>query len=204
MDTLHYSFSEFDSRLRLHLQSGLLAAVTYILFCSRPGFAASNTLGLADGFLSFNTSIFAVQLVKDSQTLYSLIPRANNSSFDFIPTDQMTLRQNDSNYHLGDITYRVRKVGSTTWLSGDSSSARKPVTALKTSGSVFAAANLAHTLPANALLNITRQWVLEDNQLQLLFSVQNTQSVAVEIGSLGAPLEFNNVCGIYPSQCERY
>ncbi|KJA28438.1 hypothetical protein HYPSUDRAFT_51246 [Hypholoma sublateritium FD-334 SS-4] len=105
----------------------------------------------------------------------------------------MSLRQSNGNYHLGDITFRVRKVGSTTWLDGDSSSARKPVTALPISGSVFAAANLAPTLPANSLLNITRKWALQTDQLQLLFSVQNSQSFAVEIGSLGAPLEFNNI-----------
>ena len=29
----------------------------------------------------------------------------------------------------------------------------------------------------------------------LLFDVTNSQKQAVEIGSLGAPLEFNNVCG---------
>lgn len=155
--------------------------------------SAQDTLGLADGFLSFNTSIFAAQLVKDSQTLYSLKPLVNNASFDFIPADQMSLRQSNGNYHLGDITFRVRKVGSTTWLDGDSSSARKPVTALPISGSVFAAANLAPTLPTNSFLNITRKWALQTDQLQLLFSVQNSQSFAVEIGALGTPLEFNNV-----------
>ena len=155
--------------------------------------SAQDTLGLADGFLSFNTSIFAVQLVKDSQTLYSLKPLANNTSFDFIPADQMSLRQSNGNYHLGDITFRVRKVGSTTWIDADSSSARKPVTALAVSHSVFAATNLAPTLPDNSLLNITRKWSLQTDQLQLLFSVQNSQSFPVEIGALGSPLEFNNV-----------
>ncbi|KAF8963898.1 hypothetical protein BDZ97DRAFT_1904713 [Flammula alnicola] len=155
--------------------------------------AQTNTLGLADGFISFNTSIFSVQLVKDSQTLYSLKPRANNSVFDFIPADQMSLRQSNGNYHLGDITFRVRKTGSTTWLNGDSSTARKAVIPLPISGTTLAAANLSPTLPSNSLLNITRQWVLQDNQLQLLFSVQNSQTVPVEIGALGAPLEFNNI-----------
>ncbi|KAF9486549.1 hypothetical protein BDN70DRAFT_870133 [Pholiota conissans] len=172
---------------------GLAAAVTLAFLFQPVSAQTTGTLGLADGFLSFNTSIFSVQLVKDSQTLYSLKPRANNTSFDFIPADQMTLRQNNGNYHLGDITFRVRKVGSTTWLNGDSSSARKPVTALPISGSTLAAANLSPTLPSNSLLNITRQWVLKDNQLQLLFTVQNPQTVAVEIGALGAPLEFNNI-----------
>lgn len=155
--------------------------------------AQTGTLGLSHGFLSFNTSTFAVQLVKDSQTLYSLKPRSVTTGFDFIPADQMTARQGNLNYHLGDITFRVRKVGSTPWVTGDSSAARVTVNPLPASGSTFAAADLSPTLPSDSLLNITRRWVFENNQLELLFDVQNSQSVAVEIGSLGAPLEFNNV-----------
>ncbi|KAF8206779.1 hypothetical protein K438DRAFT_1577098 [Mycena galopus ATCC 62051] len=151
----------------------------------------SGTLGLADGFLSFNTSAFGVQLVKDSQTLYSLSPAG--STFDFIPTDMMTSRQNDGNYHLGDITFRARKVGSTAWISGDSSTARKKLTATTVSGSTLAEANLGPTLPTTSLLNITRRWVSDSQGIQLLFDVTNSQTVAVEIGSLGAPLEFNNI-----------
>ncbi|KAJ3539401.1 hypothetical protein NM688_g6365 [Phlebia brevispora] len=44
--------------------------------------------GLVDGFISFNASTFAVHLVKDSQTAYSLKPV--NGSFDFVPADMMT------------------------------------------------------------------------------------------------------------------
>ncbi|KAF8167585.1 hypothetical protein B0H34DRAFT_23059 [Crassisporium funariophilum] len=155
--------------------------------------AQTNTLGLADGFLSFNTSTFAVQLVKDSQTLYSLKPRASGSAFDFIPADKMSLRQSNGNYHLGDVTFRVRKSGSTTWVNGDTSSSRRPVTALPAVAPVLAAANLSPTLPSNSLISITREWVLQDNQLQLLFLIKNSQTVPVEIGALGLPLEFNNI-----------
>ncbi|KAJ7784099.1 hypothetical protein B0H16DRAFT_1782821 [Mycena metata] len=151
----------------------------------------TGTLGLADGFLSFNTSTFSVQLVKDSQTLYSLSPAG--STFDFIPTDMMTERQNNGNYHLGDITFRARKVGTTTWISGDSSTARKKLTAQAVSGSTLAAANLSPTLPTTSLLNITRRWVSDSEGIELLFDVTNSQTVAVEIGALGAPLEFNNI-----------
>lgn len=154
--------------------------------------AQSNTLGLGDGFLSFNTSTFEAQLVKDSQTLYSLKP-LSNTSFDFVPADQMSARQSDGNYHIGDITFRARKTGSTAWISGDSSTARKPVIPLPASGSILASANLSPTLPSNSLLNITRQWTVVNNTLQLLFIVKNSQTVPIEIGALGMPLEFNNV-----------
>ncbi|KAJ3757211.1 hypothetical protein EV360DRAFT_95345 [Lentinula raphanica] len=151
----------------------------------------SNTLGLSDGFLSFNTSTFAVQLVKDSQTLYSL--STIDGGFNFIPSDMMSERANNGNYHLGDITFRARTVGSTAWTSGDTSTSRVKLTVSSVSGTTKAAANLAPTLPRNSLLNITRRWVVDDNVLQLLFDVTNSQTTAVEIGSLGAPLEFNNI-----------
>ncbi|KAF9469658.1 hypothetical protein BDZ94DRAFT_1242947 [Collybia nuda] len=148
-------------------------------------------LGISNGFLSLTTPTFSVQLVKDSQTLYSLKARSN--SFDFIPGDKMTARQSNNQYHLGDITFRARQVGSSAWISSSSASARRPVTPLTVSGSTLAAADLAPTLPSTSLLSITRRWVLEDNVLQLLFDVKNSQNAAVEIGALGIPLEFNNI-----------
>ncbi|KAJ3512831.1 hypothetical protein NLJ89_g3297 [Agrocybe chaxingu] len=165
----------------------LLASVT------QHATAQGNTLGLANGFLSFSVSDFSVQLVKDSQTLYSLKSRGNTSAFDFIPADKMTQRQGNRNYHLGDITFRARRTGTTAWIGGDTAAARRPVTALSVSGSTLAAANLAPTLPSDSLLDINRQWVVQENRLQLLFAVKNSQTVAVEIGALGIPLEFNNI-----------
>ena len=152
------------------------------------------TLGLSDGFITLDTPVFSVQLVKDSQTLYSLV--AKNSSFDFVPTDQMTLRQYNGNYHLGDVTFRVREVGSATWISGDSSTDRHTITPLPISGPTLAAADLALTLPLSSPLNITRRWVVSDGEFQLLFDVTNPGKSSLEIGSLGAPLEFNNVSGV--------
>ncbi|KAI0347870.1 hypothetical protein BDW22DRAFT_1424125 [Trametopsis cervina] len=155
--------------------------------------AQTPTLGLNDGFLSFNTPQFAAQLVKDSQTLYSLKPTNSSSNFDFVPSDQMTLRQYNGNYHLGDITFRARPVGATSWASEDTSTARRPVTPLSVSGTTLAAADLAPTLSSGSLLGITRRWVLNNDTLELLFDVKNTQNVSVEIGALGVPLEFNNI-----------
>ena len=104
----------------------------------------------------------------------------------------MSLRQYNGNYHLGDITIRARTVGSSNWVSSDSAANRKPVSVLPAGGSTLAAANLAPTLPGS-LLNVTRRWVINNNQLNLLFDIKNSQKTAVEIGALGAPLEFNNV-----------
>ncbi|KAA1478083.1 hypothetical protein DENSPDRAFT_657361 [Dentipellis sp. KUC8613] len=177
------------------LRTSIRTLLVFTAACAPLQYAAAQnpTLGLSDGFLTFNTSTFAVQLVKDSQTLYSLKPQNEANGFDFIPYDVMSQRQYNGNYHLGDITFRARVAGTTAWISGDSSAARKNVTALPASGNTLGAANLGPTLPANSLLNITRRWVLEDGQLQLLFDVANAQNQSVEIGALGAPLEFNNI-----------
>ncbi|KAJ6606824.1 hypothetical protein B0H10DRAFT_2074531 [Mycena sp. CBHHK59/15] len=195
LPTLHPSYQKI---MRRTLEVMLLASLMLAVHTAR---GQSGTLGLSDGFLSFNTSAFSIQLVKDSQILYSLKPAG--SSFDFIPTDMhvcpslkrkmMTSRQSNGNYHLGDVTFRARKVGSTAWISGDTSTARKNLVVGPASGSTLASANLAPTLPSSSLLNITRRWVSDSSGIQLLFDVTNSQAVAVEIGALGAPLEFNNI-----------
>jgi hypothetical protein len=118
---------------------------------------ALTQLGLQIGCLSLKTSRFSMQLVKDSQTLYSL--KTLSGGFDLIPGDKMTQRQGNGQYHLGDITFRARLLGSTNWISGDSAAARHPVTTL-VSGSALASANLAPALPPNPLLSITRRWAL--------------------------------------------
>jgi len=168
------------------LSSLILVAVRLVLFA-----AAQDTLGLADGFLNFTSPDFRIAIVRDSQTLYSL--RTASGNFDFMPSDIMSQRAANGNYHLGDIYFRARISGQSAWQTGDSSAARKKLTALPESGTTLAAANMAPTLPTGSLLNITRRWVLANNKLQLLFDVTNSQSQTVEIGALGAPLEFNNV-----------
>ncbi|TFY80231.1 hypothetical protein EWM64_g3784 [Hericium alpestre] len=147
-------------------------------------FAQTATLGLSNGFVTFNSSTFTIQLVNDSHTLYSLKPRNETSDFDFIPASVMDQRQYNGNYHLGDITFRARRAESSAWISGDSSAARQKVIALPATGNTLAAANLSPTLPSDSLLNITRRWVLQDGELQLLFDVRNSQNSSVEIGAL--------------------
>ncbi|KAF7762245.1 hypothetical protein Agabi119p4_8838 [Agaricus bisporus var. burnettii] len=117
----------------------------------------------------------------------------SGSNFDFIPGDKMSQREGNHRYHLGDITFRARQVGHSEWISGDSSTIRRKVTPLPVSGNTLAAANLSPTLPSESLLDITRRWVDHDGQVQLLFDIKNSQNFAVEIGSLGVPLEFNNI-----------
>ena len=108
------------------------------------------------------------------------------------PYDVMSKRDSDGQYHLGDVTFRARIAGSSTWISGDTAQARKKIQAIVASGNTLAAADLSPTLPSNSLINVIRRWVVSDGHLQMLLDVTNNQDSAVEIGSLGAPLEFNN------------
>jgi hypothetical protein len=167
----------------------LLTILTVVLTVAQ---CAVGQLGIPNGFITLDTPSFTVQLVKDSQTLYSLKPKSN-PSFDYVPSDVMTSRQANGNYHLGDVTFRARQVGTTAWVNSDSSTARKPVTALATSATTLASASLAPTLPTTALLSVTRSWVLNGGQLELHFTVTNSKAFSVEIGAIGAPLEFNNI-----------
>ncbi|KAF5340490.1 hypothetical protein D9758_014565 [Tetrapyrgos nigripes] len=181
---------------RAHIIMRAVLGAAFIVFCLSASHSVlgQGTLGLNHGFVNVTTTDFTVSLVKDSQTLFSLSPRSGaGAGFNFIPSDKMSQRSNNQQYHLGDLTFRVRQVGTSAWVSGDTSTARKVVTAQAASGTTLAAANLAPTLPTNSLLSVTRRWVANGTQLQLLFDVTNSQNFAVEIGALGAPLEFNNI-----------
>ncbi|QRV97243.1 glycoside hydrolase family 43 protein [Ceratobasidium sp. AG-Ba] len=152
------------------------------------------SLGLANGYLGLDIgSTTSVRLVKESQVLASFKP---SSSFDFAPFDRLAQRQYNGNYHTGDIALRIRQVGTTTWTSGDSAVARKPVTALAVSGSTLASANLAPTLPTaiTSYLDINRSWVRSSTGvLGLRFALQNKGTTAIEIGSLEFPITFNSI-----------
>ncbi|TRM60262.1 hypothetical protein BD626DRAFT_549885 [Schizophyllum amplum] len=147
-------------------------------------------LGLGNGTLDFTTPAFTVSLVRDSQTLYSLV---NSAGFDYVPGDVMANRSSNGQYHLGDITFRARLEGASAWTEGDSAAARAPVAVIPGDADTLAAANLSPTLGGDPILNITRRWVQDGDGIKLLFDVVNSQDSAVEIGALGAPLEFNNI-----------
>ena len=172
------------------------------------------TLGLADGFLELDTPDFHVRLVKDSQTLAGLEPKGvagydfaprrrggpastnvTHQAFDFTPADQLTNRQGDRFYHLGDLTFRWRANSGDSWVDCSTAAARKPVAALPAAASVLASADLAATLDPSCPLQVIRTWKVEDGKLVLQFDVRNKSAAAVEIGALGIPLIFNNNAG---------
>lgn len=154
--------------------------------------ANTDNLRLKDGYISFSTANFDIELVKDAQVLASLKPVG--SSFDFLPFDYLSFRAGNGQYHNGDITYRYRSTSDQTWIDGDSSQARKSVLAItNTNGSTLAAANLSPTLPSGSPLQIIRQWLDVDGDLGLSFTIANQGSSSLEIGSLGFPTEFNSI-----------
>lgn len=163
--------------------------------------AQGDDLGLSNGYISLSTKNFDLELVRDAQLLVSL--KAAGGSFDFLPFGYLPVRAGDGQYHWGDVTFRYRNVGSTAWINGDSSAARNPVTALSAASNttVLAASGLAPTLPTDtSALNITRQWLDVDGDLGLSFTLTNTVNTSLEIGSLGFPVEFNNIFTNYTSE----
>lgn len=188
--------------------SSLISAIfagSVLLTCFTPAVLAQNDdLGISKGYTSLTTENFELELVTDAQVLVSL--KAAGGSFDFLPFGYLSVRAGDGQYHWGDVTFRYRTVGSTAWINGDSTTARKPVTVLSTTGNgtnetVLASSNLKPTLPSQASgISIVRQWLDVDGDLGLSFTVTNTGSKSIELGSLGFPVEFNNIFTNYTAE----
>jgi Family of unknown function (DUF5695) len=151
-----------------------------------------STLGLDQGYIELNTPDFKLKLVKASQTVAALMPKAA-TNFDFTPGDLIERRAANGYHHLGDLTFIVRKAGSGTWLEYDTAHSRKPVAPLPPDGKTLAAADLSATLPADTPVHVVRSWALEDGRLVLRFELKNQTSEPLVIGGLGIPLIFNNI-----------
>lgn len=150
-----------------------------------------DNLGLGDGYLTLTTTNFQAEIVKDAQVLASL--KAAGGSFDFLPFDYISFRAGDGQYHWGDITLRYRVTGTTAWTDADSSAARATVESVSTGASDSLAASLmTATLPSGPLA-VTREWIDVDGDLGLRFTIENSGTSSVEIGSLGFPAEFNSI-----------
>jgi hypothetical protein len=165
-----------------------LGSFALLLLFTIPSADGQDTLGLSNGYINLTTSNFNLQIVRDAQVLASLKPAGN--SFDFLPIDLIADRAANGQYHWGDITFRYRLSGTTAWTDGDSAAARNAVTSVSTGA--LAASRLAPTLPSGPL-NITREWIDVSGDLGLQFTIQNSGTAAVEIGSLGFPAEFNSI-----------
>ena len=180
---------------------GYLCALTCLVFavnnCAQQPAAKTPPGPMLDqGIVTIDTPQFTLKLVRSSQTVAALQPKGPNGSdagFDFTPGDLLDQRSHGGYYHLGDLDLRLRSGGSGAWQSYSTAWSRKPVTALPVSGNDVAAADLAPTLPPEIPLKILRAWAVESGKLTLRFTLTNTSTQPVEIGSLGIPMIFDNV-----------
>src|SRR6266705_2345234 len=147
---------------------------------------------LAQGTITIDTPEFTLDLVRSSQTVAGLKPKAA-PEFDFTPGDLIVERSKDGYYHLGDLNLRVRIGSSDEWKNYSTAVVRHPVIALPASGAVLAAADLSPTLPADIPLQISRTWAIEEGKLVLRFVLKNKTQETVQVVALGIPMMFNNV-----------
>jgi len=77
------------------------------------------------GILTLDTPAFTLKLVKSSQTVAALQPKAD-PKFDFTPGDLLTQRSQNGYYHLGDLDLRVRKGASGPWTGYSTALSRTP------------------------------------------------------------------------------
>lgn len=151
------------------------------------------TLGLEKGISIYHIPDFTLKLVNASQTVAALIPSAD-TAFDFTPGKRLKQRSSQFMYQLGDLNLRLKTDGDTAWTNFSTAASRKEVMPVTTSDkTVIAAADLSGMLPADMPLKIARYWLNEDGKLVMQFKFINTGSKAIEIGSIGLPMIFNNI-----------
>jgi hypothetical protein len=148
---------------------------------------------VAAGATTISTSNWQGTLATGSGVLQSLKP-ATDTSFDFSPSDYFSKRNGVSNYHTGDLTFRWRQEGSSSWKEADSAAKRgtSPTTLSSSSAILSSSFNNVFT-DAAEFLNITRDWIEQDGDLILRATLDNVGDSTVEIGAFGFPIEFNNI-----------
>ena len=140
---------------------------------------------------SFSIASFDGTFAAGSGVLESLRP-TGNSSFDFSPSDVFQYRDGPGQYHTGDLTFRYRGTGGGNWTTADTAALRLNVTSSTSSSLLSSPLNAA--LPGlDPALSVSRTWSQEDGDLTLSFTINNTGSSSIDIGSLGIPIEFNNI-----------
>ncbi|KAK5138194.1 hypothetical protein LTR08_004889 [Meristemomyces frigidus] len=154
-------------------------------------FAASAFVSCCIAQVNFSTINFAGNFAKGSGVLESLRP-ASNPAFDFSPSDVFHVRNGPGQYHTGDLTFRYRRVGGSSWSEADTAALRLNVTSVVAGGLLTTGLNQAISgLPPT--LKVSRSWSKKYGDLTLSFTIQNIGTDGIELGSLGIPIEFNNI-----------
>ena len=150
---------------------------------------SSGFIGISFAQVNFTTTNFLGAFASGSGVLESLRP-ASDPSFDFSPSDYFSLRDGAGQYHTGDITFRYRLAESDAWTEANTAAQRENTTTVP---SLAVSASLNSASPNASSINTTRTWGQVDGDLTLSFTIENTGSSTLEIGSLGLPIEFNNI-----------
>ena len=150
----------------------------------------------AKGIDTYAAGPFTLKLLRATQTAVTLSP--DGGVFDFLPGDRISERAREGYYHLGDVTLRTRVAGSaggkwSTFSSatraGDIKDAEHP----QAFPGALAACDITPNLGAGCPIAITRVWALEHGQLTLRFYLKNLTGQAIEMGSFGTAMVFNNL-----------
>ncbi|KKA17917.1 Uncharacterized protein T310_8146 [Rasamsonia emersonii CBS 393.64] len=141
---------------------------------------------------TFSTSHFTGILAAGSGVLQSLQPKTS-TPFDFSPSDVFDKRNSNGNYHTGDLTLRYRVGSSPDWIDVDTAAHRTNLSSVPSSQpGVIQSSRVAAA--AGGDLSIIRTWFEYEGDLALNFTLQNVRSdEAIEVGSVGFPLEFNTI-----------
>jgi len=138
--------------------------------------------------ITLTTSDLTLKVFSDDNAIISLCP--NGSAFDFTPGDILRTRCADGNFQLGDISLRLR-TGTGAWQTYKSALAQSQAVPLTLSGAI--ATNMTPALGSTCPINVERRWLNVNGKLVLRFILTNNSGQPIEIGSLGAPMVFNNV-----------
>ncbi len=147
---------------------------------------------LDQGFADFKTPELDLRLVRSSGTVAGLSSRGDQG-FDFTPSELLAARSVDGYYHLGDIDLRLREAGELEWKGYSSALKRAPVGQLTPHAGELARYDLRPTFPPDFPLQLSRVWAVQDGKVILRFILRNPGTKAIEIGSLGIPLVFDNI-----------
>ena len=172
-NTRLYGMALSLSTQRLLLLWSIVASTTF----AQDTFAIANFTGL-----------FAA----NSGVLQSL-KTTSESGFDFSPSDVFHLRNNASQYHTGDLTFRYRTADGSTWQTADTASTRGNVTVSDGSGCLLST-DLTPTLSGlTDGVQVQRKWMDINGDIGLVFTITNSASQSIELGGLGMPIEMNNI-----------
>lgn len=144
---------------------------------------------------TFTVPNWSGNFAANSGVLESLKP-ANDTSFDFSPSDFFAIRNGVGNYHTGDFSLRWRQQGKGEWSSFDTAQLRdtNPLSSMTQESLLHSDFANVFSASDSGKLSIQRDWLQVDSDLALQVSLSvPANATTIEIGSFGFPIEFNSI-----------